>query len=86
MDNFILYLIIIDSYGAHSIERYLNRPENYKQTSWHVSIVKTSLLQVNSMQTFVKAGRPRLAVSLTNFHVEIVCTSDITGNAQSNIY
>ena len=32
MDIFILYLIIIDSYGAHSIETYLNRPENYKQT------------------------------------------------------
>ena len=27
MDIFILYLIIIDSYGAHSIETYLNRPE-----------------------------------------------------------
>ena len=33
VDIFILYLIIIDSYGAHSIETYLNRPENYKQTS-----------------------------------------------------
>ena len=32
MDICILYLIIIDSYGAHSIETYLNRPENYKQT------------------------------------------------------
>ena len=30
MDNFILYLIIIDSYGAHSIETYLNQPKNYK--------------------------------------------------------
>ena len=30
---FILCLIIIDSYGAHSIETYLNGPENYKQTS-----------------------------------------------------
>ena len=30
MDIFILYLIIIDSYGAHSIETFLNRPENYK--------------------------------------------------------
>ena len=27
MDIFILYLIITDSYGAHSIETYLNRPE-----------------------------------------------------------
>ena len=26
-DIFILYLIITDSYGAHSIETYLNRPE-----------------------------------------------------------
>ena len=33
VDIFILYLIIIDSYGAHSIEIYLNRPEKYKQTS-----------------------------------------------------
>ena len=33
VDIFILYLITIDSYGAHSIETYLNRPENYKQTS-----------------------------------------------------
>ena len=32
MDIFILYLITIDSYGAHSIETYLNRPKNYKQT------------------------------------------------------
>ena len=32
MDIFILYLIIIDSYGAHSIETYLNRLKNYKQT------------------------------------------------------
>ena len=32
MDIFILYLIIIDSYGAHSIETYLNRPKNYKKT------------------------------------------------------
>ena len=31
VDIFILYLIHI--YGAHSIETYLNRPENYKQTS-----------------------------------------------------
>ena len=61
-------------------------PKIINKPVWHVSIVKTSLLQVNSMQTFVKAGRPRLAVSLTNFHVEIVCTSDITGNAQSNIH
>ena len=60
-------------------------PKIINKPVWHVSIVKTSLL-LNSMQTFVKAGRPRLAVSLTNFHVEIVCTSDITGNAQSNIY
>ena len=33
MNIFILYLIIIDIYGAHSIETYLNGPENYKQTS-----------------------------------------------------
>ena len=33
MDIFILYLIIIGSYGAQSIETYLKRPENYKQTS-----------------------------------------------------
>ena len=33
MDIFILYLIIIDIYGAHSIETYLNQPKNYKQTS-----------------------------------------------------
>ena len=30
VDIFILYLTIIDSYGAHSIETYLNGPENYK--------------------------------------------------------
>ena len=28
----------------------------------HVWTVKTSFLQVNSMQTSVKAGRPRLAI------------------------
>ena len=32
VDIFILDLIIIDSYRAHSIETHLNRPENYKQT------------------------------------------------------
>ena len=62
MDIFILYLIIIDSYGAHSIETYLNRPEIINKPGWHVWTVKTSFLQVNSMQMWVKAGRPRLAI------------------------
>ena len=55
MDIFILYLIIIDSYGAHSIETYLNRPKN--KPVLHVWTVKTSSLQeLNSLQTSVKAG------------------------------
>ena len=61
MDIFILYLIIIDSYGAHSIETYLNPPKN--KPVLHVWTVKTSSLQeLNSLQTSVKAGRARLAI------------------------
>ena len=61
MDIFILYLIIIDSFGAHSIETYLNRPKN--KPVLHVWTVKTSSLQeLNSLQTSVKAGRARVAI------------------------
>ena len=76
MDIFILYLIIIDSYGAHSIETYLNRPKN--KPVLHVWTVKTSSLQeLNSLQTSVKAGRARCWNSLYVY---------ITNIAQSNIY
>ena len=63
MDIFILYLIIIDSYGAHSIETYLNRPKIINKPVWHVltSTVKTSFLQENFLQTSVKAGRARIS-------------------------
>ena len=46
-------------------------PKIINKPVWHIWTVKTSFLQVNSMQTSVKAGRPRLAISLTNFPVEI---------------
>ena len=64
---FILYLIIIDSYGAHSIETYLSRPENYKQTSFYMF----GLLRLPSYkETLCKRLSQLAAIVWSSFHIQ----------------
>ena len=70
MDICILYLIIIDSYEAHSIETYLNRPEIIIKPVWHVWTVKISFLQGNSVHGQIKSW-PRTISNLNSLYMYI---------------
>ena len=74
MDIFILYLIIIDSYGAHSIETYLNRPEIIIKPVWHVWTVKISFLQGNSVHG---QSWPRTISNLNSLYMYITSIAPV---------
>ena len=62
VDIFVLYLTIIDSYGAHSIETYLNGPENYKHQFDMFGLLRLPFYRYTLCKRLSKLAEPELAV------------------------